>query len=157
MNLNFEDLHGYFVASNENGETNGSEPFEGLLCGSGADDTNGLKPIEGFLLPINTDSKVANLYAFSAFLAYADLTKGINRELNKSIPEEIHNKATALQAEVDAWKLEYATLLVRQCHFPLDVALEHAESALENIDYDIENTSASEAVDDEIDAMRSSL
>ncbi|ELP6119067.1 TPA: hypothetical protein I7730_20490 [Vibrio vulnificus] len=139
MNFKFEDLYGHFVASNETGEVNDS------------------KPIMGLLLPIDTDSKVSNLHAIANFLAFADLTKGINRTLNNSIPEELHNKATALQADLDAWKLEFATLLVRQCHFPLGVALEHAEASLENIDYDIENTSASEAVDDEIDAMRSSL
>lgn len=54
----------------------------------------------------------------------------------------------------DLWVAEYATLLVKQCHFDIETAVSMGKSALENIDYDIEGVSPSEAVDDEIDAMR---
>lgn len=54
----------------------------------------------------------------------------------------------------DLWVAEYARLLIKQCHFNIDVAVSMGKSALENIDYDIDDVTPSEAVDDEIDAMR---
>lgn len=57
----------------------------------------------------------------------------------------------------DKWIAEYALLLVDQCHFQLNIAIEMGKSALENCGYDMENYSPSDAVDDEIDAMRSCI
>ena len=55
----------------------------------------------------------------------------------------------------DAWVAEYALLLITQCHFDLATAIEMGKSALENVGNDIADYSPSDAVDDEIDAMRS--
>ncbi|PMP51616.1 hypothetical protein [Vibrio splendidus] len=62
---------------------------------------------------------------------------------------------TPKQVKLDAWIAEYALLLITQCHFDLSTAIEMGKSALENVDNDIDGYSPSEAVDDEIDAMRS--
>ncbi|HDZ3756523.1 TPA: hypothetical protein RSW69_003152 [Vibrio cholerae] len=62
---------------------------------------------------------------------------------------------TPEQVKRDAWIAEYARLLITQCHFDLETAIEMGGSALENADYDIDNYTAEEAVGDEIDAMRS--
>lgn len=64
------------------------------------------------------------------------------------------NRTEAEVVALNKWLLEYATLLVSKCHFPLSNALANAEAALENLNYDIELTTPEEAVDDEIEEMR---
>lgn len=59
------------------------------------------------------------------------------------------------QVKLDAWVAEYARLLITQCHFDLETAIDMGKAALENIDNDIEDCSPDEAIDEEIDAMRS--
>ncbi len=59
------------------------------------------------------------------------------------------------QVRLDAWVAEYARLLITQCHYDLATAISMGHAALENIDNDIEDYSPSDAVDDEIAAMRS--
>ncbi|MGY6509050.1 hypothetical protein ACXIUH_08780 [Vibrio parahaemolyticus] len=59
------------------------------------------------------------------------------------------------KVKLDAWVAEYARLLIIQCHFDLETAIGMGKTALENVDNDIESYSPDEAVDDEIDAMRS--
>lgn len=58
------------------------------------------------------------------------------------------------QVHLDTWVAEYARLLISQCHFNLETAIEMGKAALENIDQDIDGYSPSDAVDDEIAAMR---
>jgi hypothetical protein len=58
------------------------------------------------------------------------------------------------QVLVDAWKAEYALLLIKQCHFPLDEALSNAEAMLDNMGGDFNCMTPADAVDEEIDAMR---
>lgn len=59
------------------------------------------------------------------------------------------------QVKLDAWVAEYARLLITQCHFDLDTAIDLGREALATVDNDIESYSPNDAVDDEIDAMRS--
>lgn len=72
----------------------------------------------------------------------------------QTLRSEIVPPVTVLR---DKWVAEYALLLVSQCHYELDVAIEMGKSVLVNCDYDIESYSPSDAVDDEIEAMRSSI
>ena len=72
----------------------------------------------------------------------------------QTLRSEIIPPVTVLR---DKWVAEYALLLVSQCHYELDVAIEMGKSVLVNCDYDIESYSPSDAVDDEIEAMRSSI
>jgi len=59
-----------------------------------------------------------------------------------------------MQVQLDAWLAEFARLLISQCHFGLDEAIAVGKAALENIDNDIEGLTPSDAVDEEIAAMR---
>ncbi|EMY6611178.1 hypothetical protein ABCL16_003434 [Vibrio parahaemolyticus] len=58
------------------------------------------------------------------------------------------------QVHLDVWVAEYARLLISQCHFDLATAIDMGKAALENVDEEIEGYSPSDAVDDEIAAMR---
>ncbi|MDA0152183.1 hypothetical protein OH460_07715 [Vibrio sp. Makdt] len=65
--------------------------------------------------------------------------------LKFEIPKQVH---------LDAWVAEYARLMITQCHYGLTSAIEMGMASLENVDYDITDYSPSEAVDQEIAAMR---
>lgn len=54
----------------------------------------------------------------------------------------------------DLWVAEYALLLIGHCHFGLAEAISMGEAALENICADMDDYPPSEAVLDEIEAMR---
>ncbi|AZS26231.1 hypothetical protein [Vibrio anguillarum] len=62
--------------------------------------------------------------------------------------------STPEQVLRDAWVAEYAMHLIRQCHFDLKTAISMGKSALKTDDFDTLSRSPSEAVDDEIAAMR---
>ncbi|ELP5899836.1 hypothetical protein QTV49_001737 [Vibrio vulnificus] len=72
----------------------------------------------------------------------------------KRLRSEITPPFTVLR---DKWVAEYALLLVSQCHYDLDVAIEMGKSVLESCEFAIDSYSPSDAVDDEIEAMRSSI
>jgi hypothetical protein len=60
------------------------------------------------------------------------------------------------QVKLDSWVAEYAQLMITACHFDLQTAIDMGLATLIDIDHDIETTTPSEAVSDDIDAMRSS-
>jgi hypothetical protein len=59
------------------------------------------------------------------------------------------------QVRIDSWKAEASLLIIKQCYYPLDAAIQFAEAAFENIDGDIGTTSPQDCIDAEIDEMRS--
>ena len=61
------------------------------------------------------------------------------------------------QVKIDIWKAKAALLYIEQLHAPLESGQSFAEAAYDNIDGDIEDFSPQDAVDEEIDAMRSSM
>jgi hypothetical protein len=60
------------------------------------------------------------------------------------------------QLKIDAWKAKAALLIIEQCHFSLDDAINFAEAAYENIGGDIDWDSPQDCVDEEILQMKAS-
>ena len=73
----------------------------------------------------------------------------INNGMNK-VNDEL---AEAESVKADIWMAQYALILIRRCHFSLKIAVEFAESALDNLDGDTEDLTPDEAVSEEIFAM----
>ena len=71
---------------------------------------------------------------------------------NEKLSPEFLIKENTVQQQ-DLWKLEYATILVSKCHFPLQSALDNADCMLENIEYDISKNTPTDCADEEISCM----
>lgn len=111
---------------------------------------------EGFVLRLDSDGDKAHVRAsLKALMTYADEIERHLPELANDLREQYSPLLDKFRAEIDVWKAEYARELVRQCHFDLSTALEMADSCLDSFNYDLDDApTPSEAVDDEIDAMR---
>jgi hypothetical protein len=60
------------------------------------------------------------------------------------------------QVKIDAWKAKAALLIIEQCNFSLDDAINFAEAAYENIGGDIDWESPQDCVDEEMLQMKAS-
>lgn len=79
------------------------------------------------------------------------------REETKIAIADLQLNAAKKQAVIDAWKVEAALLIIKQCYYSLSDAMHFAEAAFENIAGDIESETPQDCVDAEIDAARESL
>jgi hypothetical protein len=72
---------------------------------------------------------------------------------------QVAKNATPMPEEVKValWKAQVTLGLIQRCHFPLDAAQRSAEASFDNIEGDIGSYSPDEMVDEEIDAMQSSM
>ncbi|MBV7264355.1 hypothetical protein KCG43_20295 [Photobacterium sp. WH24] len=84
-------------------------------------------------------------------ITYVDAEKLTPCSDNGSIEKVVDTEVQVLR---DAWVAEYAKLLITQCHFDLETAIEMGRAALELNDNDVESCNPSDAVDEEISAMR---
>lgn len=57
------------------------------------------------------------------------------------------------QVNQDLWKAEFSLLMIRACHCSLESAILCAEAHLESVDYDIDEYTPEDRVEDEIAAM----
>ncbi len=83
-----------------------------------------------------------------------NLTGELYGPISGNTPILYQSKEDAEQLERDTWKAEAVLLIIKQCHYTFDQAVNFAEAALENIDYDIESFSPQDSVDAEIDEMK---
>ena len=58
------------------------------------------------------------------------------------------------QVKIDTWKAKATLLIIEQCHFPLEEAINFAEAAYENVGGDIEWDSPQDCVDEEVIQMK---
>jgi hypothetical protein len=63
------------------------------------------------------------------------------------------NQLKIRKLKIDAWKAEYALLLIKFCNFPLKKALIKADSQIKNIKSDIDKHSPQEMAFIEVLAM----